>query len=94
MGNGGSTHKVSHFLPIRVSYSMEKMAKIYLLSRIARNNHLRQGSSIFVMNWVSLSKTLENKLHRSQTTHSQADGQSKKEYSDIRKYAESMCIRF
>ena len=75
--------KSAHFLPIRVNYSMDKLAQVYLQEiirihgvpeTIVSDRDPRFQSRF----WVNLSKALGTKLHPSTAAHPPTDGQSER----------------
>ena len=74
--------KSAHFLPIRVNYSMDKLAQIYLQEiirihgvpeTIVSDRDPRFQSRF----WVNLSNALGTKLHPSTAAHPQTDDNQK-----------------
>ena len=75
--------KSAHFLPIRLDYSMDKLAQIYLQEiirihgvpeTIVSDRDPRFQSRF----WINLAKALGTKLHLSTAAHPQTDGQSER----------------
>ena len=75
--------KSAHFLPIRINYSMDRLAQIYLRKiirihgvpeTIVSDRDPRFQSRL----WISLSQALGTKLHPSTAAHPQTDGQSER----------------
>lgn len=75
--------KTTHFIPIKIGYSMENLAKLYSLEvvrlhgvpvSIVSNQDPRFTSKF----WKSLQKALGTKLNFSTALHPQSDGQTKR----------------
>ena len=75
--------KSAHFLPIRINYSMDRLAQVYLREiirlhgvpeTIVSDRDPRFQSRL----WISLSQAMGTKLHPSTAAHPQTDGQSER----------------
>ena len=75
--------KSAHFLPIRVNYSMNKLAQIYLheilwIYGVPETIVSDRDPQFLSRFWESLSKVLGTKLYRIMTAYPQIDGQSER----------------
>ena len=75
--------KSTHFLPVRLDYSMDRLAELYVNEIVRLHgimllivfDHDPQFTSRF---WKELQSTLGNRLNFSTSFHAQADGQSER----------------
>ena len=83
--------KSTHFLPIRNSDSLDKLAQLYVRDIIRLHGTpvsivLDRDPRFTSRFWPSLLNALGTKLHFSTAFHPQTDGQSKKDYTDFKGY--------
>ena len=74
--------KSAHFLPVRVTYKLDKLAEIYVrkivrLHRVPKSIISYRDSQFTSKFWKSLQDALGTRLKFSTAFHSQTDGQSK-----------------
>ena len=75
--------KYAHFLPIRINYSMEKLAQLYIREIVKRHEIPESIVSdrdprFQTRIWKSISEVLGTKLQLSTVIHPQTDGQSER----------------
>ncbi|KAD4888044.1 hypothetical protein E3N88_20117 [Mikania micrantha] len=75
--------KAAHFLPIRESYSVEELARIYINEIVCRHglplNIISNRDGHFISHfWKSLQSSLGTQLNLSTAYHPQTDGQSER----------------
>ncbi|GKA97173.1 reverse transcriptase domain-containing protein [Tanacetum coccineum] len=87
--------KSAHFIPIRETYSMDKLTKLYIKEIVSRHgvpiSIISDRDSKFTSNfWQSLQKAFRTQLDMSTAYHPQTDGQSKKNNTNLGRYAKSL----
>lgn len=87
--------KSAHFLPIKETYPLEKLARLYIDEIVTRHSVplsiVSDRDSRFTSSfWRSLQRELGTQLKLSTVYHPQTDGQSE-DYTDVRGHAPSMC---
>ena len=75
--------KSAHFLPIKGTFLLDRLAKLYVNEIISRYGVLisivsDRDPKFTSRFWLSLQRALGTKLHFSMTFHPQTDGQSKR----------------
>ncbi|KAA3479493.1 Retrotransposon protein, Ty3-gypsy subclass [Gossypium australe] len=80
--------KLAHFLPIHTDYSLQKLAKLYILEI------LRSRSSFCISFWEKLHETLGTRLDFSTTFHLQNDGQSERVIQILKDMLRGCIIEF
>ena len=86
----------AHFLPINVEDSLEKLAKLYVdeivrLHGVPVSIVLDRDPRFTSRFWSSLQAALGTRLHFSTTFHPPDGWSVREDYSDVRRYAESLC---
>ena len=91
--------KSDHFLPVRLDYSMDRLAELYVNEIVKLHgipisimpDHDPRFTSRF---WKELQLTLGTRLNFSIGFHPQTYGQSERSDSSARRHASGLCTRF
>ncbi|GKF72127.1 reverse transcriptase domain-containing protein, partial [Tanacetum coccineum] len=91
--------KSAHFLPIKETDQMEKLAKLYLKEIVSRHgvpvSIISDRDSHFTSRfWQSLQKALGTQLDMSASYHPQTDGQSKRTIQTLEDMLRACVINF
>src|SRR5262249_7597540 len=91
--------KSAHFIPINMTYSMEKLARIYIreivkLHRVPAGIVSDRDPRFVSKFWTSLQKCLGTKLHFSTAYHPQTDGQSERTIQTLEDMQRSCVMEF
>ena len=75
--------KVAHFIPVKTTYTSDKLAKIYMtrivcLHGVPRTIVSERGTQFTSKFWNQLHETLGTRLEFSTTFHPQTDGQTER----------------
>lgn len=99
MGSGRSSNEVAHFLRIKTTYDMSRLAKEYV-SEIVRLH----GMPLSIISdrdprftsrfWQSLQVAMGTKLNFSTAFHPQTDGQSERTIQTLEDKMRAVCFRF
>jgi transposase InsO family protein len=81
MGYSGSLNKGCPFIPVKTTYSVAKLAKLYMsrivcLHGVPKKIVSDRGSQFTSMFWEKLHESMDTKLNFSSAYHPQTDGQT------------------
>jgi transposase InsO family protein len=75
--------KVSHFIPVKMTYSVAKLAELYMsrimyLHGVPKKIMSDRGSQFMSKFWEKLHESMDTKLNFSSAYHPQTDGQTER----------------
>jgi transposase InsO family protein len=75
--------KVAHFIPVKTTYSIPQLAKLYMSRIVGLHGAPKKivsdrGTQFTLKFWARLHETLDTQLRFSSTYHPQTDGETKR----------------
>jgi hypothetical protein len=78
MGHSGSFDKGCHFIPVKMTYSGAKLARIVCLHGVPKKIVSDTGSQLTSKFWEKLHQIMKTKLNFSSTYHPKTDGRTER----------------